>query len=83
MKNISLKLSNALAAKLISAAKQRRTTKSAILRAALDEYLARHAVPPPESFAALAKEFIGCVSGGPPDLSYNKKYMEGFGQKSK
>jgi predicted DNA-binding protein len=80
MKNISLKLSNALDAKLASAAKQRRTTKSAIVRAALEQYLARNAEPPSESFAALAKEFIGCVSGGPPDLSYNKKHMEGFGR---
>jgi hypothetical protein len=83
MKTISLTLSKTLDAKLASAAKQRSTTKAAIVRAALDEYLARHAEPHPESVAALAKEFIGCVSGGPPDLSYNKKYLEGLGQKSK
>ncbi|HXU39322.1 MAG TPA: ribbon-helix-helix protein, CopG family [Blastocatellia bacterium] len=80
MKSISLKLSKALDAKLTSAAKQRRTTKTAILRAALDEYLARHAEPHPESVAALAKDLIGIASGGPPDLSYNKKHMEGFGR---
>jgi predicted DNA-binding protein len=80
MKTISVTLPNALDAKLTSVARRRRTTKSAIVRAALGEYLARHAEPHPESFAALAKEFIGCVSGGPPDLSYNKKHMEGFGR---
>src|SRR2546426_4461631 len=83
MKIITLKLSNALDAKLAATAKQRRTTISAIVRAALNQYLARNAEPPPGSFAALAKEFIGCVSGEPSDLSYNKKYLEGFGESQK
>jgi hypothetical protein len=26
------------------------------------------------------KGLIGCLSGGPPDLSTNPKYMEGFGE---
>ena len=81
MKTISVTLSKMLDAKLTSAAKQQGTTKSAIVRAALTHYLARNAEPPPASFAALAKDFIGCVSGGPPDLSYNKKHLEGFGRK--
>jgi len=81
MKTISLTLSKTLDAKLTSAAKQRGTTKSAIVRAALTHYLAQNAEPPPESLAAIAKDLIGCVAGGPPDLSYNKKYLEGFGRK--
>jgi len=80
MKTISLTLPNTLDSKLASVARQRGTTKSAILRAALDEYLARQAEPHPESVAALAKDLIGIASGGPPDLSYNKKHMEGFGR---
>jgi hypothetical protein len=80
MKTISVTLSEALDAKLASAAKQQGTTKSAIVRVALTHYLARNAEPPPESFAALAKDLIGCVPGGPPDLSYNKKHLEGFGR---
>ncbi|MEH2327678.1 hypothetical protein [Nostoc sp.] len=28
-----------------------------------------------------AKEFAGCVDGGPGDLATNKKYLEGFGWK--
>jgi len=80
MKTTAVILPNALDAKLASVARQRRTTKSAIVRAALEQYLARNAEPSPESFAALAKDLIGCVSGGPPDLSYNKKHMEGFGR---
>jgi len=35
-----------------------------------------------ESFfdAASRLGFIGCIKGTPPDLSTNKKYMEGFGK---
>ncbi|NET09581.1 MAG: DUF2281 domain-containing protein [Merismopedia sp. SIO2A8] len=33
-----------------------------------------------QSFADVAKKYIGCVDGGPEDLSTNPKYMEGFGQ---
>lgn len=29
--------------------------------------------------ALVATGLLGCVSGGPPDLSTNPKYMEGFG----
>ncbi|MEH2327677.1 hypothetical protein [Nostoc sp.] len=32
------------------------------------------------SFLEAAKEFIGCVNGGPGDLATNKKYLEGFGR---
>lgn len=81
MKTISVTLSKTLDSKLTFAAKQQGTTKSAIVRAALTDYLARHPGPSPKSVAALTKDLLGCVSGGPPDLSYNKKYMEGYGRK--
>ncbi len=32
------------------------------------------------SFLELAKEYVGCLEGGPPDLSTNKRCMEGFGE---
>jgi predicted DNA-binding protein len=80
MNTISLKLSKELDAKLSTVAKRRGTTKSAIMRAALKQYLGRNGNVPPESFAVLAKEFIGSARGGPRDLSYNKKHMEGFGR---
>ena len=81
MKTISLTSSETLDAKLTSAAKQRGTTKSAIVRAALTPYLAQYAEPPPESLAALARDLIGCIAGGPSDLSYNKKYLQSLGRK--
>jgi hypothetical protein len=27
----------------------------------------------------VAGDLVGCLDGGPPDLSVNKKYLEGFG----
>jgi predicted transcriptional regulator len=81
MKTISVTLSKTLDAKLTFAAKQQGTTKSAIVRAALTHYLARQTEPTPESVAVLAKDLMGCVSGGLPDLSYNKRYLRGFGRK--
>ncbi len=27
-----------------------------------------------------AGDLVGCIKGGPPDLSTNKQYMEGFGE---
>ncbi|MEO8893835.1 MAG: DUF2281 domain-containing protein [Coleofasciculaceae cyanobacterium] len=35
----------------------------------------------PISAYEAAKEFAGCVDGGPGDLSTNKKYLEGMGRK--
>jgi len=83
MRTISVTLPNALDARLTSLARQRKTTKTAIVRAALEQYLARNAEPPPQSVAAIAKDLIGCVSGGPRDLSYNKNHLEGYGRNSK
>jgi len=35
----------------------------------------------PISAYEAAKEFAGCVDGGPDDLATNKKYLEGMGGK--
>ncbi|MCY7390366.1 MAG: DUF2281 domain-containing protein [Leptolyngbyaceae cyanobacterium CAN_BIN12] len=32
------------------------------------------------SFLDAARKYIGCLEGGPPDLSTNQAYMEGFGE---
>lgn len=34
----------------------------------------------PISFLEAAKDFIGCVDGGPGDLATNKKYLEKLGR---
>lgn len=42
--------------------------------------LKSEAIEEPISFLEAAKDLIGCLDGLPPDLSTNKKYMEGFGR---
>lgn len=34
-----------------------------------------------EEWNRILEKFIGSVTGGPPDLSTNKKYLEGLGRK--
>jgi hypothetical protein len=36
--------------------------------------------PEPISALTAAGDLVGCLEGGPPDLSTNKQYLEGFGQ---
>jgi predicted DNA-binding protein len=80
MNTISLKLPKALNAKLAVTAKRRGASKSAIVREAIEDYFERNGSAPSLSVAELARELIGCVDGGPLDLSYNKKHMKGFGK---
>lgn len=80
MKTMSLKLPARLSAKLDRAAKKRRQSKSALVRAALEEFLDS----PPASLRTisaleLAGDLVGCAEG-PDDLSTNPKYMEGYGK---
>ncbi len=80
METLSLKLPKALSTQLKVVAKRRRASEVAVVREALEEYLDRQQEPTPGSVADVAREYIGCATGGPPDLSTNKKYMEGYGQ---
>ncbi len=81
MSSLSIEIPEALKAKLIEAARSRGAPEAQLISEALQEYLSRHAVAPGEdSFTALAADVIGCAVGGPPDLSSNKKRLEGYGQ---
>jgi hypothetical protein len=79
MKVLSLKIPDALAEELAARAEREGTTKSAILRDALTDYLAQ--APPAKggSFLALAGSLVGCLEG-PGDLSYDKKHLEDYGR---
>jgi metal-responsive CopG/Arc/MetJ family transcriptional regulator len=79
MKTVSLKLPAALDAKLALAAKKSRTTKSVVIRQALDSYLNGNKRLNKGSFLELAAKGVGCVEG-PRDLSYNPEHMRGFGK---
>ncbi|MDE0044584.1 MAG: ribbon-helix-helix protein, CopG family [bacterium] len=79
MATISLKLPDPLARRLAETARSRRTSKSAIVRDALDTYLSASEPHPEGSALAFAADVKG-VLAGPPDLSCNKEHMRGFGR---
>ena len=79
MKNISLKLPNDLDQELASLAERKGVTKSALIREAVEGYLAHALGRKKPSFLERAGDLIGCVEG-PGDLSYNKAYMKDYGR---
>jgi len=80
MNTVSVKLPKTLHNKITATAKRRGSSKSAIIREAVEDYFERNGAAASLSVADLARELMGCVDGGPPDLSYNKKHMKGFGK---
>jgi hypothetical protein len=79
MKILTIKLSEPLHAKLISAARERGESRSALVREAIDAFIEGDDQPPHGSCLELAKDLVGSVKG-PVDLSFNKKHMRGYGQ---
>ena len=79
MKAMCLKVPDPLYARLTAAARQRRTSKSALVREALDQWAQQPAVQKTPTCLDLARDLMGCVKSGPRDLSYNKEHMKGFG----
>ncbi len=79
MKTLSLKLPPELDAKLTTAARQSHTTKSELVRKALEAYLSGASTLQKGSFLDLAGDLIGCVEG-PGDLSHNPDHMKDFGK---
>jgi len=83
MRAISIRLPEPLNTRLRIMADKRGITEEAIVLDALQNHLAKLEEETPVTAYDLAKEYIGVVEGGPPDLSTNKKYMEGYGQPRK
>ena len=79
MKTLSVKVSEELDMKLSAVAARRRESKSALIRAALDQIVKSNEAITPNSCLDLAKDLIGSVEG-PSDLSHNKKYLKGYGR---
>lgn len=78
MKTVSVKLPNDLDATLTAVARHRRTSKSAVVRAALEELVARGQSRVGSALDRV-RDLAGCVVG-PADLSINKAYLEGLGR---
>ena len=79
MKTMSLKLPEALDEKLAAVAQERGGSKSAVVREALEAYLQKDKEMRPGSCLEMARDLVGMVEG-PPDLSFHKKHMKGFGK---
>ena len=79
MKTLSVKLPEALAARLTATARKRGQSKSAVARAILDEYLSQGTAAAGVSCLDLVGDLVGCVEG-PGDLSTNPRHMCGYGR---
>jgi predicted transcriptional regulator len=79
MRTVSLKLPEALVARLASVAARRRKTRSELMREALESYLASHPGVKPDSFLAANRDLAGAARG-PRDLSTGKAYLKDFGR---
>jgi len=77
MQTLTLKLSTDTAARLERMAARRRTTKSAVMREALEDKLRASANEP--SVYDLMKASIGSVDSGMRDLGHNPAHLKGFG----
>lgn len=79
MKTLSLKLSDELETKLVSAARKQQLAKSELVRRALDVYLNNSENVQAGSFLELAEDLIGSLEG-PDDLSHNRAHMKDYGR---
>ena len=79
MKTLTLRLDEALYAKVSSTAKQRKTTQSQVVREALNLCFEKGNGSPNGSAFELAHDLAGTVAG-PTDLSVNKTHLKGFGR---
>lgn len=79
MKTIALKVPPALLTKIELAARQRGETRSALMRHALEGFVADRGKGKAGSCLDLARDLRGCIKG-PNDLSTSPKHMEGYGE---
>lgn len=83
--NRRFSLDTDLAHRIEALARATRSTPGDVMRKAFEEYEANHNgslddATEESAFEALKRVgIIGCVKGGPTDLSSNPKYLEGLG----
>lgn len=75
MRTLSIKVPPEVSARIVRLARESHTTLSAVVRDALEQYRG----PRGASFAEAAREYLGCVEGGPGDLATNPRHLVGLG----
>jgi hypothetical protein len=80
MKTISLKVPETLDEELGRRATSRGVSKSDLVREAVAAYLVDDTPPPATGFLSAAGDLVGCIDGGPKDLSYNPEHLAGYGK---
>ena len=80
MRTMSLKLPDALLARLEREAKAKRVTKSQFVRESLETTFRDRPRSGAASCLDLSADLAGTLEGLPEDLAENPKYMEGFGR---
>ena len=76
---ISLKLPDELLVRMDAVVRAKRTSRSALLREALEEKLEAAAENSPPSLYDRSADLCGKESSGVGDLASNPEYLEGFG----
>ena len=79
MKTLSLKLPEAVAIRLAAVARKRSQSKSAVVRAILDERLTEDECAAEGSCLELAADLAGCIAGS-RDLSTHQRHIRGYGK---
>ena len=77
---ITIRISESLVKRLKKQAGRKRRSESALVREALESYLGEAPASSSAYDLARAAGLIGCVRGGPSDLSTHHKHFEGFGK---
>lgn len=81
MKKLSLKVPDVLYDKISRTANKKDTTKSEIIRQALNMYFSKRSYSGRAlSFYDLTKKYCGYIKNAPHDLSYNEEHLEGYGE---
>jgi len=78
-RTLTVKLPAWLEAQLAATAAERGQSKSSVVRKALEAALTRDRKPRARSFASLAHDLTGCVSG-PIDLSHHPRHLHAYGR---
>jgi hypothetical protein len=81
MNTLTIKIPATLESELTAASAAEHTSKSALVRRALETYIAqRKSSAPVASALDKAGDLVGCFAGGPGDLASNPAHLADFGK---